>query len=362
MAVATAKQVPRPLTNQQELYLRAHKLELLNLTWKNYTSYFLMVAALGILAFASLRIPETWPYLPIALFAAFWLQTGYLGHDCGHNAVFQNTKYNLYLGRALFSFLLGMAFDPWRIRHNLHHALPNVDDEPGKGDPDRFNKIICYTEKEARKKRGLARWIVRYQAWLWFPLTLFATVGFRIDAWKYATGHGQMPYNDSKPGHSKYIKNRRIELALISANAVFWLLAVPFIVDITFWEWYSVLIPGQMLFGLLMANAFAPNHKGQDAHDATNPDTVIPEFVKLQVETACDVTPGLFNDWIYGGLNHQSAHHAFPRMARCFQWQATLLLRQFCDERGIRYTVRSILRSIWEILKELDRVGRFATA
>ena len=60
----------------------------------------------------------------------------------------------------------GHCDTPYRlIRHNLHHAETNVEET----DPDLENKLVAFTDSAAREKRGLARFIVRWQAYI-FPV------------------------------------------------------------------------------------------------------------------------------------------------------------------------------------------------
>ena len=154
----------------------------------NYLDLWLITAALGAVAIGLVGwAPGAWRFAAIPFFSLFWMQMGFLGHEAGHNAVFEQTSRNRLLGYFSFPILLGMSFRPWVIRHNLHHAETNVEET----DPDLENKLVAFTDQAAREKRGLHRWIVRWQAYLFPVLAMFATIGFRIDAWRYvATEQG----------------------------------------------------------------------------------------------------------------------------------------------------------------------------
>lgn len=58
-----------------------------------------------------------------------------------------------------------------------------------------------------------------------------------------------------------------------------------------------------------------------------------------------------------GALNYQIEHHLFPIMARNRVARAHDIVREFCEERGIRYYQTSMLRSYREILGFLHQVG-----
>src|SRR5439155_1532294 len=100
------------------------------------------------------------------------------------NGVFAMTEDNRRFGLFCFPLVLGMAFRPWVIKHNLHHAETNVVEN----DPDIQHPLLAFTEEAAREREGFRRWIVRYQAYLYPFMALFATTTFRIDAWRYALG------------------------------------------------------------------------------------------------------------------------------------------------------------------------------
>ncbi len=66
------------------------------------------------------------------------------------------------------SRLLGMSRQWWIDKHNEHHGHPNQLDV----DPDVDIPLLAFEEDQALEKRGLARFIVKYQAALILPLSL----------------------------------------------------------------------------------------------------------------------------------------------------------------------------------------------
>jgi hypothetical protein len=57
-----------------------------------------------------------------------------------------------------------------------HHANPNHEDE----DPDLEITALAFSDKQARTKHGVLRWVPKYQAFLFFPLLLAEVVMLRI--------------------------------------------------------------------------------------------------------------------------------------------------------------------------------------
>ena len=315
----------------------------------NYRYLLLVTAALAaISAYILLYAEGLWILLAVPTLSLFWMQVGFFGHDAGHNQVFENTKLNRFFGYLCFPVMLGMSFRPWVIRHNLHHAETNVEGT----DPDLENKVIAYTEDVARTKRGFARWLVRWQAYLFPLLAMLATVGFRMDAWSYVSGKGERLYSTTR-----YERERRWELVMLTTHAVLWVV-VPSIV-LGPLRWLPVLVLGQMLFGLHMASVFAPNHKGMPLFD----EKVMPSFLEAQVLTSRNVisqNPILcaITDWMYGGLNYQIEHHLFPTMARSKLAAARKMVREHCASIGLPHTEESVIESWKSIFHNLDEVGR----
>jgi fatty acid desaturase len=299
------------------------------------TSFAILVIAPGVLRFAS-----------VPLLAVFWMQVGFFGHDAGHNGVFPVTEHNRRLGLMCFPLVLGLAFRPWVIKHNLHHAETNVLES----DPDIQHPFLAFSEEAARERRGAVRWLVRYQAYLYPVLALFATIGFRIDAWRYALGGSALVQNSDK-----YDGERRLELALLATNLVIWL-AVPTAIYGPA-RWLPIFVAAQMLLGFYMAFVFAPNHKGMPMYtDATRLS-----FLEQQVLTSRNVRGGPIVDFAFGGLNYQIEHHLFPTMSRHKFPACREIVTRFCQDVGLAYSEDGVAASCRAIFRALDEIGQSIT-
>lgn len=56
--------------------------------------------------------------------AALCLQWFVVGHDCGHRSFSKNKLVEDIVGTIMFMPLI-YPFEPWRIKHNVHHAHTN---------------------------------------------------------------------------------------------------------------------------------------------------------------------------------------------------------------------------------------------
>ena len=295
---------------------------------KGIVTFGLLVAGI-VMLFA---LPKLWPI--IAVYLAFaYVQLGFLGHDVGHQQVFKSSAKNDVAGLAVGSLLLGVSRGYWVNKHNAHHSRPNEMD----ADPDIEFPMIAFSEEQAQSKRGILRFMVKYQAFLFVPLLLFE--GFSI------RGSG-----------IRYLLTRKVDYRLIDAMLV----AIHFIgyVLIVFTALQPVqgvlfILIHQMLFGLYLSSVFAPNHKGMLMIEKnSNMD-----FLHKQILTARNVNAHPVTDFWYGGLNYQIEHHLFPTMPRNKLREAQTIVMAFCKELGISYYKTSMLQSYREILEFLHRVS-----
>ncbi|HEY3107574.1 MAG TPA: acyl-CoA desaturase [Chloroflexota bacterium] len=319
---------------------------LLERTPWNYTGLALITLALGALGLGLAAFaPGWWCLLAILPLTQYWIQVGFFGHDAGHNQVFARTKRNLLLGFLCYPLTLGMSFRPWVIRHNKHHAETNIEGD----DPDLENRLVAFTEESARDRRGILRWIVIHQGKLYPLLGCLATLGFRLDAWRYIVGA-----DDDRYGAPKFRRERRLEAVLLCAWIALWVVLPTVLLGPL--RWLPIFLPAQLLFGFHMSMVFAPNHKGMETFSAD----AKPPFLEWQVLTSRNVRPSRLTDFMYGGLNYQIEHHLFPTMSRHNLGRTRAIVRAYCAQHDIPYVEESVPESVRSILRALDQIGQLA--
>jgi fatty acid desaturase len=278
---------------------------------------------------------ETWFQLLNAAYLAFvFVQISLLAHDFGHrqfsfSAPWKNDWLTLIFG----NLLLGISRQWWIDKHNEHHAHPNQMDL----DPDVDIPLLAFEEEQALDKRGLARFIVKYQAALIFPLSLLQAISMLRSSIEFLA--------------AKKAKSTLVEALTICAHFALYL-------GVLFW----VLEPLQALlfiavhrglFGTYMVSIFAPNHKAMPVLER---DSKV-DFLRRQVLTSRNVVAHPITDFWYGGLNYQIEHHLFPRLPRNKLREAQPIIRGFCRDHCIAYHETSVLQSYKEILQHLHEVG-----
>jgi fatty acid desaturase len=275
-----------------------------------------------------------WLQIPNAVFMAFIFgQRGFIANDVGHRQAFRTPKINDRVGLLFANLLLGMSFGWWVDKHNKHHAHTNMHDH----DPDIDIIVLAFTEEDALEKRGIPRFIVKYQAFFFFPMLTFQAYSLRVGS----IGWLMQPQ----------VKRRVLESFLLIMHGV--LLAGLSIGTLGLLNGLIFLVIQQALFGLYLASVFAPNHKGMPIIDE---DMEI-DFMRHQILTSRNVRPTPFRDVWYGGLNYQIEHHLFPTLARNKLREVRDIVKEFCSQHGIEYYETTMAGSYAEILQHLHEVS-----
>ncbi|WP_279583016.1 fatty acid desaturase family protein [Fodinicola feengrottensis] len=263
---------------------------------------------------AFLVIGDSWWQLLVAVvFALVFTQLAFIGHDAGHKQIFRTRRSNDAIGY-VHAGLVGLSYGWWVGKHNRHHANPNHEDE----DPDIDMAVLAFSVEQSMGKRGFLRWMIKHQAYFFFPLLLLEGINLRRVSI-------QAVWTDA-------VKNRGLEAVLVVVQTVGYLAAVFLVLS----PLKAVLFIAvhQALWGLYMGISFAPNHKGMPTLSAGHSL----DFLRKQVLTSRNVTGGRWVDFALGGLNYQIEHHLFPNMPRANLRRAQKIVHEFCLRHDIAYS------------------------
>lgn len=153
-----------------------------------------------------------WYLLPFAWALAGTAFTGFfvVGHDAGHRAFHKNNLLEDIVGHLMFAPLI-YPFEPWRIKHNHHHAHTNKLVEDTAWHPVPAEQMKQWSPIEA----------ALYRLFLGTPLKLWASVGH------WAIWHFDL---------SKYTEKQKPRVILsIAVVAAFALIALPALTVTTGW-------------------------------------------------------------------------------------------------------------------------------
>jgi fatty acid desaturase len=268
------------------------------------------------------------------MFLAFvFTQAGFLMHDAGHHQIFRSSAHNELVGLLYANLLLGLSYSWWTDKHNRHHANPNQLDL----DPDIDYPVLAFSEEQVLAKRWPWRFIVRYQAFFFFPLLLLEGLNLRFATAEHLVrGRAKRPWLEGSLLALHYA---------IYLGAVFSLLRTG--------PALAFIIANQALTGVYGGAVFAPNHKGMAVFERDSTAS----FLERQVLSSRNVRPGPLTDFLYGGLNYQIEHHLFPSVPRHHLPAAHGIIRRFCEERGLAYSETGVIQSYREIISYLHRVS-----
>ena len=303
-------------------------------------AYYLLKVPLTVALLAAsvtflVLVDNLWLQLANAGFLGFvFAQLGLVAHDAGHQQIFASVRRNDSIS-LLVGFLMGMVPSWWHDKHNMrHHSNPNKIGQDGDIDVS----VLAFTVGRALAKTGLQRFMVRYQAFLFFPALLLASVSFLFAGIHYVLTGGKVRYPVVEP------------LLVVAHLAAY--LGLLFTLLEPLHAVLFILIH-KSVEGVYMGSVFAPNHKGMPVLDK---DTKM-GFLRQQVITSRDVKPHPITDFVYGGLNYQIEHHLFPNMPRNNLKKAQKVVREFCRSRSIPFHETSVIGSQREILGYLHRMS-----
>ena len=301
--------------------------------------FYVKVAALllmtaTLVAAAMVRWHDSWALLALApVLAVVSTQFGFLGHDVGHRQVTRDPRTSRVLGLLSGNLMAGLSYHWWVAKHNAHHAHPN-DLET---DPDVRAGALVFDAEQAAERRGVAAWVTRHQAGLFFPMLLAEAVSLHVSSVRQML----------RPG----VPWRGAESTLLALHAVGYVGLL--LTTLTGPQALAFFAIHKGLQGVYLGVSFAPGHKGMpvlDGEQAADP-------LLRQVLTSRNVRGSRFLDTALGGLNYQIEHHLFPSMPRPHLRLAQPVVREFCRSRGVAYTEVSPIASYAAGLRHLHAVG-----
>jgi fatty acid desaturase len=277
-------------------------------------------------------VGSSWWTLAVAAFLSVtFTQVALIAHDLAHRQVFRTKRPSEIFGRLAGNVGVGMSYGWWMDKHTRHHNNPNHDDL----DPDVAPEVLIWATKSALGRRGLAAFVTRHQAGLFFPLLTLLGIDLKLSSVK-AIRAGTV----KRPG---------LETALLVLHAVVYF-SVLFIV-LSPLQAVAFILVHQALFGVYLGMTFAPNHKGMP-HPTGDED-----YLRKQVVTSRNVTGGWLTNTALGGLNYQIEHHLFPGMPSPNLGKAQPIVQAYCEEIGVPYEQTSLIESYRQALRHLHEVG-----
>ena len=219
---------------------------LLNRQYGYYALKFIITFGTLALSYLLLATVDSFVFqLFNAAFLAFAIvQVGYIMHDAIHMQIFSDKRKNDFAGILTGALTVNVS-SSWADAHLLHHKAPNHTDL----DPDVKMPILAFSEEQALQKKGLAKFLVKHQAFIWFPL--LTSVAFIMRFGNAVT-------------LAKNLGGKRWKFHLTEAVFLLAGCALYFGVifnSLSFTQAIVFLLVSNVLTGLYMGTSFATNHK-----------------------------------------------------------------------------------------------------
>jgi fatty acid desaturase len=308
--------------------------------------------------------------------ALFWQQCGWLAHDFAHHQVFRNRMLNDFMVLIIGNLYQGFSMDWWKNKHNTHHAIPNIHEsevDAHDGDPDIDTlPFLAWSVKLAKKtitpgapeNTGMAHFMMDWQAFLYFPILLFARITWSWQSFAYAFNWGNAFWGGAAPekvaeasGAAINIRYPLVEKLLITLHYAFFG-SVAYMAmgsPLAAFGWW---VMAECAGGILLAIPFGVGHNGMEIFDPASK----PGFAELQVRTTRNVNelpydPVGFVGWFTGGLHLQVEHHLFPMVPRHNLPAVRAAVEPLCKKHGVPYRSVSLWKGTVEVLTHLSEVS-----
>ena len=268
------------------------------------------LAALGVGIAVLVLFDQFWMQMLNAVFLAIvFAQFGFIGHDSGHRQMFHSAFRN-DLVMLLAGLVTGMTPSWWQDKHNTHHRNPNQLDLDG----DIEVSVFAFTEEQAMGTKWPLRPLVRYQAFLFYPILLLTSLSLLGGGLAYLARRERVRYPMA-------------ELTVVLAGIC--LYAGLLFAFLPAWQAVVFILVHRSLAGLYMGSVFAPNHKGMPVLEPGD-KAGLPSPAGTD-SPRCNAQPGYRLRLRRTQL--QIEHHLFPNMPRNRLKKARELVKAFCQER-----------------------------
>jgi linoleoyl-CoA desaturase len=263
-------------------------------------------------------------------------------HDGNHGTFSRRPWLNRLAGFTLD--LLGASSYFWKDKHNHnHHVYTNIPHEDADIDLGPMARLS--TEHPWY-------WWHRYQhIYLWLLYTCVHLRYLYSDIQRLAFGK-----NDGlSAGYPK-----GADMAWLLAGKAFFL-TMAFVVPLSrhgTGRVIGIYVLVSMTIGLIFSVVFQLAHSVDVVEHPTVQHEARGEWAVHQVETTANFATGSrLATFLLGGLNHQREHHLFPRVAHVHYPALATMVREVCDERGIRCrenrTIASAVQSHYRFVRQM---------
>lgn len=291
-------------------------------------------------------------YLTSAFFlACFWQQIMFTAHDAGHRGITQRFVPDTLIGIFIADFCCGLSIGWWKSSHNVHHLVTNAPEH----DPDiqntplfatcpsQFRSVFSTYYKFTFVWDRACEILLPYQKYAYYPIMAIARFNLYLLSW----GHLLSPR--SRPLGSAWWTRP----AEIVAMAGYWTMFGSLIYSLPNWWVRLGFVLVSHLCTMALHVQITLSHWGMPTCDLGDDES----FAQRQLRTTMDVCCPEWLDWVHGGLQFQAIHHLFPRVPRHNLRKLQPLVKEFCEDTGIKYTIYGFAEGNMEVVSRLEEIS-----
>lgn len=268
-------------------------------------------------------------------------------HDGAHGS-FSQYRWVNYLAAFTLNILGGNSF-MWNMKHNIiHHAYTNID-----GVDDDID-VQPWLRMSADQKRYPLHKYQHFYFWVLYAMLYILWV-FVLDYQKYFKRRiGAMP-----------LKKMHLydHLVFWTFKLVYSFLFIGLPIVLVGWlPWLIGFLVCTLVAGFILSIVFQLAHTVEHtAFPTAGPNSKMPdEWAVHQVKTTANfATRNKVISWLIGGLNFQIEHHLFPKISHIHYPAISSIIRQVCQEYGLRYIEYKRMRqAVVSHVQFLRKMGR----
>ncbi|KAI1185126.1 fatty acid desaturase-domain-containing protein [Nemania serpens] len=317
---------------------------------------------LSLLLVSVVALRHEW-YMTSAVFLGlFWHQLMFTAHDAGHLAITHIFAVDTLIGVFIADFCCGLSIGWWKSSHNVHHLItnhpehdPDIQNVPFFATCPSFFRSICstYYDNFVFVWDAAAAFLVPYQRYTYYPIMGVARFNLYLLSWLHV-----LSARSSLLGRSKAWWIRPTEIAFLSCY-VFWFGYCLVWCTLPTWTIRIAFVLVSHIVTMPLHVQITLSHWGMSTSDLGESES----FPQRQLRTTMDVDCPAWLDFIHGGLQFQAVHHLFPRVPRHNLRKVQVLVREFCHDVGIPYTIlgfsdgnRKVLGRLGEVSEQLKNL------
>ncbi|CAH0058047.1 unnamed protein product [Clonostachys solani] len=295
-------------------------------------------------------------FVPSAIcLGLFWHQIMFSAHDSAHTAITHNFNIDTFISLFIADFCCGLSIGWWKSSHNVHHLITNQPEH----DPDIQNLPFFATCPSFFKSLHSTYYdftyvwdkaseiLVPFQKYTYYPVMGIARFNLYLLSWLHVLGN-----RSTGLGTTTAWWIRPTEITFM---ACYWFLFGYVLCwrNIPTWTARVVFILVSHVITMPLHVQITLSHWGMSTSDLGESES----FAQRQLRTTMDVDCPAWMDFVHGGLQFQVIHHLFPRVPRHNLRKVQALVRVFCQETGIPYSILTFTDGNKKVLGHLDKVG-----